>query len=77
MMTINVRFCKGEEEKEFKVELGENEFVENSNTIPIKLGSLITQEQLNSLVGKAYKMLEGTEWDSPETTFTNYWGKDV
>ena len=72
-MIINVRFSNGEDEIEFPVELGEDEFVENSNTIPIKIGSEITQEQLNSLVGKAYRELKGTKWDCPKTSFTNYW----
>lgn len=72
-MKLNVKFQNGENEIEFPVELGEDEFVENSNTIPIKIGSEITQEQLDSIVGKAYKVLKGTEWDSPETKFVNYW----
>jgi hypothetical protein len=72
-MIVNVRFEKNEEYKEFEVEIGENEHVENTNTIPIKLYSEITQDQLDSVVGKANKMLEGTDWDSPDAYFVNYW----
>jgi len=72
-MIVNVRFEKNEEYKEFEVEIGENEHVENTNTIPIKLYSEITQDQLDSVVGKANKMLEGTDWDSPDVYFVNYW----
>jgi len=72
-MIVNVRFRNNEEEKEFEVEIGESEYVENTNTIPIKIGSEITQEQFDSVIGKAKKMLEETDWDSSETYFSNYW----
>ena len=72
-MIVNVRFEKNEEIKEFEVEIGEDEYVDNTNTIPIKIGSEITQEQFDSVMGRARKMLEGTDWDSPETHFRNYW----
>ena len=72
-MIVNVRFEKNKEIKEFEVEIGESEYVENTNTIPVKIGSEITQEQFDSVIGKANKMLEGTDWDSPDTHFSNYW----
>ncbi len=72
-MIVNVRFEKNKEIKEFEVEIGENEYVENTNTIPVKLYSCITQEQFDSVIGRAEKMLEGTDWDSPEAHFSNYW----
>jgi len=72
-MIVNVRFEKNEEIKEFEVEIGEDEYVDNANTIPIKIGSEITQEQFDSVIGRAKKMLEGTDWDSPDTYFKNYW----
>ena len=70
-MIVNVRFEKDGEVKEFEVEIGENEYVENTNTIPIKLDSEITQDQFDSVIGKASKMLEGTDWES--ANFSNYW----
>ncbi len=72
-MIVNVRFKKNEEEKEFEVEIGEDEYIENTNEIPIKFDSEITQEQFDSVVGKAEKMLEGTDWDSPDAHLVNYW----
>jgi hypothetical protein len=70
-MEVNVRYMKGSEIKEFVVELDDDEVVENDNTIPIKLFSEISQEQFDSVIGKARKMLKGTEWE--DSQFANYW----